>query len=99
MIARVSYPSGRNGICGPRAVVSGPASNRWPATTTLKHMACSRTVILLAWSAWHPRNEGARTNGGAMIGLGVAKLFVSFHVASWDRADYRRSGTLEWECR
>lgn len=24
-----------------------------------------------------------------MIGLGVAKLFVSFHVASWDRADYR----------
>lgn len=34
-----------------------------------------------------------------MIGLGVAKLFVSFHVASWDRADYRRSGTLEWECR
>lgn len=65
MIARVSYPSGRNGICGPRAVVSGPASSRWPATTTLKHMACSRTVILLAWSAWDPRNEGARTNGGA----------------------------------
>ena len=30
---------------------------------------------------------------------GPSKQFVSFHVASWERADYRRLRHMEWECR
>src|SRR5438105_15826262 len=30
---------------------------------------------------------------------GPSKQFISFHVASWERADYRRLRHMEWECR